>query len=260
LRTGRLSSAPIALTVVLFAVGFVAAADHALDLGEDLRVEPVAPGVFRHVSVRVVPDFGPVPANGLIVIGDDAAALIDTPWTDTQTARLFDYVEGEFGVKILHVVPTHSHGDCAGGLAEAHRRGARSHALQLTADLAEKAGEPIPQRTFAERDRFSLGGIDVELRYFGGGHTRDNIVAWLPQRKLLFGGCLVKRSGGSAGYTAEADLAAWPGTLRKVIAAYPEMRIVVPGHGSPGTIDYLNYTLELAEEFLTVPRGESSDR
>ena len=219
----------------------------AYELSPDLRVEAVAPGVWRHVSVRIMPEFGPVPANGLIVVGKDAAALIDTPWTDEQTALMFEFVEREFGVKIAHVVATHSHGDCMGGLAEAHDRGATSHALELTAEFARDAGNPVPRQTFSEASRVSLGDMDVELRYFGGGHTRDNIVAWIPQQKVLFGGCLVKRKGGSPGYTAEADLAAWPDTVRKVKAAFPQAAIVVPGHGSPGTLEYLDFTVELVE-------------
>jgi metallo-beta-lactamase class B len=217
-------------------------------LAPDLRVEAVAPGIWRHESVKIMPEYGAIPANGLIVIGNDAAALIDTPWTDEQTALLFDYVEREFGVKVAHVVATHSHGDCMGGLAQAHELGAESHALELTAEFARSDGNPVPRQTFTEKSRISLGDMDVELRYFGGGHTRDNIVAWIPRQKVLFGGCLVKREGASPGYTAEADLAAWPETIREIMAALPEAEIVVPGHGSPGTLAYLEYTIELVRE------------
>jgi metallo-beta-lactamase class B len=119
--------------------------------------------------------------------------------------------------------------------------------LELTAELAERDGNPVPQRTCADEYRLSLDGVDLELRYFGGGHTRDNIVVWLPRPKVLFGGCLIKRKGGSAGYTAEADLAAWPDTVRKVIAAFPEAMVVVPGHGAPGTVELLDYTVALTE-------------
>jgi metallo-beta-lactamase class B len=49
----------------------------------------------------------------------------------------------------------------------------------------------------------------------------------------------------SLGNTADADLAAWPGTLRRVLTAFPGARIVVPGHGRPGGIDVLQHTLEL---------------
>jgi metallo-beta-lactamase class B len=244
------------LVVILFALGLVLAvgatnptADDSATraLETDLRIEPVVPGVWRHVSSKDMPPFGRVPANGLIVLGENSAALIDTPWTEKQTARLFEWTERELGVKIAHVVPTHSHGDCMGGLAEAHRRGAKSYAFALTAEFAERDGIPVPQQTFTDRHELRLGGMDLELRYFGGGHTKDNIVVWVPQRKLLFGGCLVKRKGGSAGYIAEADLPAWPETIRKVAAGFPEVTVIIPGHGSPGTLEYLQYTAELVE-------------
>lgn len=218
---------------------------------DDLRAELVAPGVWRHVSYKEVSGFGRVPANGLLVIGEASTALIDTPWNDEQTRSLFDWVEARFGEKIGHVVATHSHGDCMGGLAEAHRRGAMSHALELTAEFARKAESPVPRETFARHHEIPLGGVELELRYFGGGHTRDNIVVWIPQRKVLFGGCLVKRKGGGAGNTAEADIAAWPATLRKVMRAYPDAQVVIPGHGKPGGLDYLEYTAKLAEGLAT---------
>ena len=45
-------------------------------------------------------------------------------------AGLFDWVAQYWGVTVATVVPTHFHQDCMGGLVEAHRRGAVSHALE----------------------------------------------------------------------------------------------------------------------------------
>ena len=235
--------------IVVGAGGYpvVAADPPSYELDGDLQIVSVVPGVWRHVSFKAIPEFGRVPANGLIVVGTDSAALIDTPWTEDQTGLLFDWAKRELGATIGHVVATHSHDDCMGGLAEAHRRGATSYASELTAEFAKRDGNPVPRTSFTDEYRLSLGSVDLELRYFGGGHTRDNIIVWLPQRKMLFGGCLVKRKGGSAGYTGEADLIAWPDTIRKVIAAFPDATIVVPGHGAPGTVEYLQYTVALAE-------------
>lgn len=250
IRCRRSLSILLALPLIVVVAGWhpVRAADSpSYELDEDLQIFAVVPGVWRHVSTKAMPEYGRVPANGLIVVGTDSAALIDTPWTDDQTGLLFDWAKRELGTTIGHVVATHSHDDCMGGLAEAHRRGATSYASALTAEFAERDGKPVPLRTFADEYRLSLGSVDLELRYFGGGHTRDNIVVWIPQPKVLFGGCLVKRKGGSAGYTAEADLTAWPDTIRKVIAAFPEATVVVPGHGAPGTGEYLQYTVTLAE-------------
>jgi hypothetical protein len=74
----------------------------------------------------------------------------------------------------------------------------------------------------------------------------SNIVAWLPMEKILFGGCLVKSlDSNSLGNTKDGDLAAYPATLRKVEAAYPRARIVVPGHGACGGPELIEHTLQL---------------
>jgi metallo-beta-lactamase class B len=83
--------------------------------------------------------------------------------------------------------------------------------------------------------------------YFGAGHTADNVVAWLPSQKILFGGCLIKSlDSQSLGNTADGDLQAYPTTLQKVLAAYNHATIVVPGHGDWGGPDLIEHTLKLA--------------
>ena len=240
-----------AVLVCIALSGAAHGASPEIELGADLRVVPVVPGVYRHVSHQDQEGWGRVPANGLIVVGSESAAMIDTPWTPDQTARLFDWVERELGLEVQHVVVTHSHDDCLGGLAEAHWRGAKSWALEMTAELAQADGDAIPRHTFSDRQTISLGTVDIVLRYFGGGHTRDNIVAWMPQSKVLFGGCLVRRVGATTGYFGEADLEAWPETIRRLMATVPDDAVVVPGHGRPGGREYLTYTLEFTEGLLS---------
>ena len=52
----------------------------------------------------------------------------------------------------------------------------------------------------------------------------------------------------SLGNTKDGDLAAYPATLRKVQVAYPQARIVVPGHGDWGGPELIEHTLRLCEE------------
>jgi metallo-beta-lactamase class B len=219
-----------------------------IDLSPDVHVEPVTEGVWRHVSHQEQEGYGRVPANGLVVVGSDAVALLDTPWTDEQTGLVLDWVERRFGVPVGHVVPTHSHADCMGGLGMAHRRGARSYAHEKTVELARRDGLPVPQTAFAARHDVVDGDLVLELRHLGAGHTQDNVVVWIPGRRVLFGGCLVKPRGAGKGYLGDADLRAWPATIRAVRAAFPDAAIVVPGHGAPGTLDHLDYTEELVRK------------
>ena len=89
----------------------------------------------------------------------------------------------------------------------------------------------------------------VVVTYFGAGHTTDNVVAWLPKQKILFAGCLVKSlDSTSLGNTKDGDLAAYPVTLRKVQAAYPHAKIVIPGHGDWGGPELIEHTLRLCGE------------
>ena len=133
-----------------------------------------------------------------------------------------------------------------GGLAEAHRRGAASYALDKTVTLAQENQLPVPQRAFTDTCTLRCGKTAVVLEYFGAGHTLDNIVAWLPRQKILFGGCLIKSlNSNSLGNTADGDLAAYPKTVRAVRAAYPQAEVVVPGHGAWGSIELVDHTLDL---------------
>jgi len=155
-------------------------------------------------------------------------------------------VTKEHGAVVERVVPTHSHIDCVGGLAEAHRRGADSFALEKTAEILRQTNKPTPRNWFVERMSLSCGDNRVELSFLGGGHTIDNIVAWIPAMKILFGGCLVKSlNARNLGNTKEADLMSYPATLKKVREKYSEAKIVIPGHGQPGGIELIDHTIKL---------------
>jgi metallo-beta-lactamase class B len=224
-------------------------APEPLVLSEDLQVEPLGDGLWRHISYRVLEEFGRSAANGLVVVSDGEAALIDTPWTDTETARLLDWVEEELDAKVTVVIPTHSHPDCLGGLAEAHRRGARSYALARTVELARKAGAEVPQNAVDGFAEIRVGSRRLELHFIGPGHTEDDAVVWIPREKVLFGGCLVRAATSRhLGYTEEANLEEWPRTLRRMKQQYAEARRIVPGHGSPGGLELIDRTLELLSE------------
>jgi alkyl sulfatase BDS1-like metallo-beta-lactamase superfamily hydrolase len=51
-----------------------------------------------------------------------------------------------------------------------------------------KQSRPKPDVLFRERFHFALGGVDFELIAASGAETRDSLVVWLPQRRVLFAG------------------------------------------------------------------------
>ena len=49
----------------------------------------------------------------------------------------------------------------------------------------------------------------------------------------------------SLGNTREADVASWPGAMIALQNRYPDVQLVLPGHGEPGTVALLTHTVEL---------------
>lgn len=134
-------------------------------LNDSVTVKRLAEGVWLHTTYYDISGYKNVPANGLIVIDGKHAMMIDLPWTDEQAGVLFDWVAREQKATIQRVVPTHFHIDCAGGLAEANRRGAESFALRKTVELLKKDNKPVPRNWFTERVGLSCGDIHVELSF-----------------------------------------------------------------------------------------------
>ncbi len=133
-----------------------------------------------------------------------------------------------------------------GGLAYLNKKKVKSYANQKTIDIAKEKGLPVPKKGFKDSLSLKLNDIEIDCYYFGGGHTTDNIVVWIPSEKILFAGCMVKEmSSKTLGNLADADVNEWPSTIDKVIDKFPSAKIVIPGHGKFGGKELLIHMQEL---------------
>ncbi|GEK11686.1 MULTISPECIES: DIM/SIM/IMP family subclass B1 metallo-beta-lactamase [Pseudoalteromonas] len=213
----------------------------------ELEIEPVTPGVFIHKSYSQIAGWGLVSANGLIVVEDKKAFIIDTPWSSRDTEKLVDWIHSQ-KFTLLGSISTHSHDDRAAGIKWLNEHGVSTYATDLTNNLLEKAGKTQATHSI-KKNKFVLADGLLEVFYPGGGHTIDNIVVWLPKSKLLFGGCFVRSlQSQSLGYTGEAQIEQWPHSVAAVLSRYPNVEIVVPGHGAIGSIELLKHTKKLANK------------
>ena len=212
---------------------------------DTLRVDSITEHTYRHLTFLDTESFGKVPCNGLIVVDDGEAVIFDTPATDAASTELIDYVETKLNAKVKAVVATHFHDDCTGGLEAFHGRGIASYGLKETLRRAREEGNPVPEMAFDDRLSLTAGNTEIEVIYPGPGHTPDNVVAYVPSERVLFGGCLIKELNAGKGNLADADTTRWSATVANVSNLFPDVRHVVPGHGDIGGPELLAYTKTL---------------
>jgi metallo-beta-lactamase class B len=236
------------LLFLLFGIQtLLAQEDNPLYRSEKLEIAQISPHTFVHVSYLSTQDFGKVACNGMLVIQGGEALVFDTPTNDEVSRELIDWLEKEKHVKVKAVVATHFHNDCLGGLNEFHGHRVPSFGSVQTQTLAKAAGDPVPQHGFEGQLILDVGGMEVVTRFFGEGHTRDNVVAYVPSDQVLFGGCLIKEIGATVGYLGDANTGAWSETVSRIKYTFSDVQRVIPGHGKIGNGALLDYTIRLFE-------------
>jgi len=217
----------------------------------DIQLIHLKDSFFLHVTTDYVEGFGIVSSNGLIVIRNGNALMIDTPMDEIKTAAILDYLRDSMHTTVTVFIPGHWHNDCIGGLAELHGRNVFSIANEMTRAECIKRNLVVPKASFSKSLTWSFCGIPLECFYPGAGHSLDNIVVYFPEQKILFGGCLIKSAGStSIGNIADGDAEAWPKTLKKVQKKYPDAEMIIPGHGSVGSFQIIDHTKDIILEFL----------
>lgn len=215
---------------------------------ENLKVERLTENVYQHTSYLEISGYGRYPCNGMIYFNEGEAVIFDTPVDTIASGKLIAWILNDRKTNINAVVVTHFHVDCLGGLSEFHEQGIPSYANKLTLDLAKQNNEVLPEHTFENELRLAVGEQTAILKYFGKGHTQDNIVAYIPSEKVLFGGCLIKEQGAGKGNLADASSADWAQTVSQIKTTWPGVQKVIPGHGAAGSAELLDYTMKLFEE------------
>lgn len=210
-----------------------------------LVVTQVTENTFIHNSFIQTNDYGNVPCNGLIVRNNHELVIFDTPTDDAGSEELIKWIQDTLGCKINAVIPTHFHDDCLGGLKAFHNQQIPSYAYFKTIELAKANNRIVPLNSFDDSLILKAGDEIIIAKFFGEGHTKDNIVGYYPCEKILFGGCLLKELDAGKGYLGDANVAEWSNTVEKVKKEYPDVKIVVPGHGEFGDKNLFDYTINL---------------
>lgn len=212
---------------------------------EALKIIPISENSFIHVSYLNTKDFGKVACNGLIYINNGEAAVFDTPSDNLTAEELIRWATESQNAKVTAVVVNHFHVDALGGLKTFHEMNIPSYANKETIALAKKDGSEIPQIGFDVQNELEIGKGKIINRHFGEAHTKDNIISYIPDEELIFGGCMIKSLNASKGNLEDANIGEWSNTVQKIKENYPNLKTVVPGHGKHNNTELLDYTIQL---------------
>lgn len=211
----------------------------------DLVITQISENAYIHTSFKQTQDFGNVPCNGLVVKNNHETIVFDTPVNDKSSEELIRWINGTLHAKINAVIPTHFHDDSAGGLQAFHNHHIPSYAYSKTIELARENHFVLPENSFSDSLVVKAGRQVTITKFFGEGHTKDNVTGYIPGENILFGGCLLKELEAGKGYLGDANVSAWSATVEKVKKQYPDVKIVIPGHGAYGDRKLLDYTIQL---------------
>lgn len=214
---------------------------------DELIIKKLSNHVYMHISFLETDEYGKVSCNGMLVVNKNEAVIFDTPTSDQSAEELINYVTGELHSKIKAVVPTHFHKDCVAGLQAFYSTPIPVYAFKKTIQLMKENKNPLYIGIIGFEGVLVLdvGGKKVFATFFGEGHTQDNIIAYFPSEKAIFGGCLIKAMDAEKGNLEDANVAEWPKTVSKLREKYPNIKIVIPGHGNAGGAELFDYTINL---------------
>ncbi len=217
---------------------------------EKLKITHLTDSFFVYTTYK---DLGGTlfPSNSMYLVTEAGIVMFDTPWDSTQLQPLLDTIRQRHHKPIRLVISTHYHDDRTEGVSLLQQQGISTMATFRTIDLARKEGNDIPAIGYNADTTITVGGYRFELHYPGRGHTEDNIVAWFPDQKLLYGGCFIKSTESkNLGNLADADPQAWLESVKRLQQKYPEPSFVVPGHYGWKDRNSLSHTRKLLEEYL----------
>lgn len=224
-------------------------AHDTLKITNDIYLLKLSETTFIHVSWHSDEKWGKFTCNGMVVIKNGKAALFDTPMSDSLTRKLVYFIEDSLKAKIQYFVPNHFHADCTEGIDIIDSLGSTIISSEKTKELSLINNIITASKTFTDTMTIDFSGKKIMLNYLGEAHSKDNIVVWIEDEKILFGGCMVRSmETKSKGNVADANEEEWPKTLKKVKKKYGHALIVIPGHGDYGNIELLEYSIKLTKK------------
>ena len=200
--------------------------------------------------------------NTAVFITDAGVVLVDTKLPGWGQVIL-DRVKTVTSKPVVTVINTHSHGDHTGNNAffgatvdSIVQENTKANMAKMDDFKGEKA-QFLPKRTYKDKITIGKGKDQIDLYYFGPGHTSGDSFVVFPALRTMHVGDLFAwkalpfidaMNGGSA--------VAHPKTLAKAISSIKNVDTIINGHIPVSTWSDLKQYADFSQDFVTWAQNE----
>ena len=178
--------------------------------------------------------------------------VVDTAWTDDQTAQILNWIKQEINLPVALAVVTHAHQDKMGGMDALHAAGRLAPMrcrTSLPAGMLQAQHSLILAANGWVEPATAPNFGPLKVFYPGPGHTSDNITVGIDGTDIAFGGCLIKDSKAkSLGNLGDADTEHYAASARAFGAAFPKASMIVMSHSAPDSRAAITHTARIADK------------
>lgn len=236
-------------------IGLMTNSTWAAIAGFDFSVTPIAENVYSIVS----PSYGlPTPenkgwnSNSHFIVTEKGVLVFDTGSSESIGKEIRRAIKSVTDKPVRWVINSHSHADHWLGNAGFTDTGAEIIASSLAVNTMKEDGQGAvdafsrmtggatgsthivyPTLLLAQGEKRNLGGVDVEFIFSNDAHSPGDVLMWLPQQKIIFGGDVLN-SDWMPIITSHANVPNLIDTLYAVVKLNPA--IVLTGHGKATTV------------------------
>jgi cyclase len=195
--------------------------------------------------------------NTAVFITDAGVTLVDTKLPG-YGQTILDRVKTVTSKPIIRIINTHTHGDHTGGneffganVEGIVQENTKTNMARMDEFKGAKA-QFLPKRTYKDKLTLGAGKDQIDLYYFGPGHTNgDTFVVFTALRTMHVGDMFAWKALPYIDPANGGSVVEQPKTLAKVVAGVKNVDAIINGHIPVGAFNDLKEYAEFTQDFVT---------
>jgi glyoxylase-like metal-dependent hydrolase (beta-lactamase superfamily II) len=178
-------------------------------------------------------------ANTLVRVTPEGIIVVDTKNPgDVNYDRVMEEIKSVSALPVKWVINTQHHPDHVGTNQKFIDAGAQVLAVEplakfMASDPRTKDIPGRPQVTFAKDYVLKFGGAEVQLHFYGPGHSGGDTIVYFPVEKIAMVGDQMTDAAPLVDFANGGSLKTWNASLDGTLAM--DFEFAIPGRGEPKT-------------------------